>query len=120
MPVTPPPPPSMGRVAMLHFTSGDMFAKDVQIRVNTVNCVGVMGAGVALAFKTRYPAMFRDYKKACSAGSVQPGKLSIWRTLTEWIINFPTKRHWRETQSTRTLRRASWHFASISTAWVSR
>jgi O-acetyl-ADP-ribose deacetylase (regulator of RNase III) len=55
-----------------------------------------MGAGVALAFKTRYPAMFRDYKKACDAGDVRPGTLNIWRTLTEWIINFPTKRHWRE------------------------
>lgn len=81
---------------MLHFTNGDMFDTDVDIRVNTVNCVGVMGAGVALAFKTRYPAMFRDYKKACDAGEVQPGRLNVWRTLTEWIINFPTKRHWRE------------------------
>lgn len=81
---------------MLRFTSGDMFEMDVDIRVNTVNCVGVMGAGVALAFKTRYPAMFRDYKRACDAGDVRPGELNIWRTLTEWIINFPTKRHWRE------------------------
>jgi len=81
---------------MLHFTSGDMFELPVDIRVNTVNCVGVMGAGVALAFKTRYPAMFRAYKKACDAGEIRPGALNIWRTLTEWIINFPTKRHWRE------------------------
>jgi len=81
---------------MLHFTTGDMFEMPVDIRVNTVNCVGVMGAGVALAFKTRYPAMFRGYKKACDAGEVKPGTLNVWHTLTEWIINFPTKRHWRE------------------------
>jgi O-acetyl-ADP-ribose deacetylase (regulator of RNase III) len=81
---------------MLHFTSGDMFELPVNIRVNTVNCVGVMGAGVALAFKTRHPAMFRAYKKACDAGEVRPGTLHIWRALTEWILNFPTKRHWRE------------------------
>ena len=81
---------------MLHFTSGDMFDMTVDIRVNTVNCVGVMGAGVALAFKTRYPAMFSAYKKACDAGEVRPGLLHIWQSPTEWILNFPTKRHWRE------------------------
>lgn len=81
---------------MLHFTSGDMFELDVDIRVNTVNCVGVMGAGVALAFKTRYPEMFREYKKVCDANELKPGALNVWRTLTEWIVNFPTKRHWRE------------------------
>jgi len=81
---------------MLHFTSGNMFDLDVDIRVNTVNCVGVMGAGVALAFKTRFPAMFNAYKTACNAGEVRPGSLHIWRTHTEWILNFPTKRHWRD------------------------
>jgi len=81
---------------MLHFTNGDMFETPVDIRVNTVNCVGVMGAGVALAFKTRYPAMFREYKKACDVGALKPGTLNVWHTLTEWVVNFPTKRHWRE------------------------
>ena len=67
------------------------------IRINTVNCVGVMGAGLALAFKTKYPEMFRDYQKACKSGTVKPGKLHVWKTLMgDWIINFPTKRHWRE------------------------
>src|ERR1700750_2602075 len=73
-----------------------MFEMPVDIRVNTVNCVGVMGKGIALAFRTRYPAMFLDYKKACAAGKIKPGALNIWRTSTEWIINFPTKRHWRD------------------------
>jgi O-acetyl-ADP-ribose deacetylase (regulator of RNase III) len=52
---------------MIEFTKGDMFATSVDARVNTVNCKGVMGAGVALAFKNRYPDMFKEYKQACRA-----------------------------------------------------
>ena len=80
---------------MLSFVKGDMFDDAYDIRVNTVNCVGVMGAGVALAFKSRYPEMFRAYKRACDEGRIRPGEIDVWRTLTEWIVNFPTKRHWR-------------------------
>lgn len=82
---------------MLEFIEGDIFDIPVDIRVNTVNCVGVMGAGVALAFKQRYPEMFRDYQRDCKNGAVRPGKMNIWKSLSgDWIINFPTKRHWRE------------------------
>lgn len=82
---------------MIEFTKGDIFAVPVDIRVNTVNCVGVMGTGVALAFKRRYPKMFKEYEKECRDGNITPGKLHIWRDLMEgWIINFPTKRHWRD------------------------
>lgn len=82
---------------MLQFTTGNMFDTPADIRVNTVNCVGVMGAGVALAFKQRYPEMYRDYKRECDAGEVRPGNLHVWKNLSgDWIINFPTKRHWRE------------------------
>jgi O-acetyl-ADP-ribose deacetylase (regulator of RNase III) len=82
---------------MLRFTKGDMFEVPADIRVNTVNCVGVMGAGVALAFKTRSPEMFADYKRACDEGRVRPGLLHVWRSPAgEWAINFPTKRHWRD------------------------
>ena len=82
---------------MLEFVQGDMFETPADIRVNTVNCVGVMGAGVALAFKQRYPEMFRDYQRACEDGQVRPGVLHVWRSLAgDWIINFPTKRHWRD------------------------
>ncbi len=82
---------------MLEFVEGDIFDVSVDIRVNTVNCVGVMGAGVALAFKQRYPEMFRDYQRDCNSGEVRPGKMHIWKSLSgDWIINFPTKRHWRE------------------------
>jgi len=82
---------------MIRYASGDIFDEPAEVRINTVNCVGVMGAGVALAFKTRYPDMFRDYQKACKKGEVNPGSLHTWKTvLGEWIVNFPTKRHWRE------------------------
>jgi O-acetyl-ADP-ribose deacetylase (regulator of RNase III) len=83
--------------SMIHFTKGDMFDFDVDLRVNTVNCVGVMGAGVALAFKTRYPQMFHEYREACSLGEIRPGKMHVWKSVAgDWVINFPTKRHWRE------------------------
>jgi O-acetyl-ADP-ribose deacetylase (regulator of RNase III) len=85
------------REIMLEFVHGDMFDHAADIRVNTVNCVGVMGAGVALAFKQRYPDMFKDYQRDCKAGRVVPGKMHVWRPLDgDWIINFPTKRDWRD------------------------
>jgi O-acetyl-ADP-ribose deacetylase (regulator of RNase III) len=83
---------------MIKFITGDIFENAADIRINTVNCVGVMGAGIALAFKTKYPEMFNDYQRACKAGVIRPGHLHFWKDLysDETIINFPTKRHWRE------------------------
>lgn len=82
---------------MLEFVRGDIFDVPADIRVNTVNCVGVMGAGVALAFKQRYPDMFKDYKRDCKDGLVKPGMMHVWKSLSgDWIINFPTKRDWRD------------------------
>ncbi len=82
---------------MVEFTKGDMFEIAVDARVNTVNCMGVMGTGIALAFKNRYPDMFKDYQSACREGLVRPGNLHVWKSLTgDWVINFPTKRDWRD------------------------
>ncbi|WAB90343.1 macro domain-containing protein [Pseudomonas citronellolis] len=86
---------------MIKFVSGDFFDFEADIRVNTVNCVGVMGAGVALAFKKRYPSMFADYVEQCKSGWIRPGKPSVWHssdTLLEdiTIVNFPTKDDWRK------------------------
>ena len=84
---------------MINFTSGDMFDIPADIRINTVNCVGVMGAGVALAFKERFPEMFQAYKKECDNHNIKPGKPHVWSDSTLYrnltIINFPTKEHWR-------------------------
>ena len=78
---------------------GDMLRADVEALVNTVNCVGVMGRGVALQFKKAYPANFAVYEKVCERGGMKPGRMLVFETgqLTnpKYIINFPTKRHWR-------------------------
>ena len=65
-------------------------------RTNFAN-MRVMGAGVALAFKLRYPEMFKEYQRACQEGVVRPGALHVWKNLTgDWVVNFPTKRDWRD------------------------
>lgn len=82
---------------MIEFVEGDMFEMPADIRVNTVNCVGVMGAGVALAFKKRYPEMYKTYQRQCRDGEIRPGRLQEWRSLEgDWVVNFPTKRDWKE------------------------
>ena len=84
---------------MIRFTTGDILAEDAEALVNTVNCVGVMGRGIALQFKKAFPENFRVYAKACQRGEVQPGRMFVFETgaLTNprFIVNFPTKRHWR-------------------------
>ena len=84
---------------MVRFSNGDMFADDCEAIVNTVNCVGIMGRGVALQFKNRYPDNFKAYAAACKAGKVRCGRMFVFDTgglmNPKWIINFPTKRHWR-------------------------
>lgn len=79
-----------------------MFAEPVEAMVNTVNCVGVMGKGVALEFKNRWPANFRAYKTLCDAKKLKPGKMFVFDTKElfasegpRYLINFPTKAHWR-------------------------
>jgi O-acetyl-ADP-ribose deacetylase (regulator of RNase III) len=81
---------------MVHVLIGDLFESDAQTLVNTVNCVGVMGKGVALGFKKRYPDMYKDYVKRCAAGQVRLGEPYLFRQMfAPWIVNFPTKGHWR-------------------------
>ncbi len=84
---------------MIEFTTGDILRADAEALVNTVNCVGIMGRGVALQFKNEFPANFKAYEAACAREEVQPGKMFVFETreLTgpKFIINFPTKRHWR-------------------------
>lgn len=84
---------------MIKLVQGDILNADVEAQVNTVNCVGVMGRGIALQFRKAYPANFKAYEAACKAGEVEPGRMFVFETgeLTNprYIINFPTKRHWR-------------------------
>lgn len=84
---------------MIEYTSGDILACNADALVNTVNCVGVMGRGIALQFKKAYPDNFEAYAAACKRKDVRPGTMFVHETgrLTppRLIINFPTKRHWR-------------------------
>jgi len=81
---------------MITVLIGDMFESQCQTLVNTVNCVGVMGKGVALEFKKRFPDMFQDYEERCRIKEVQLGQPYLFtRALPPWILNFPTKGHWR-------------------------
>src|ERR1700677_2330936 len=86
-------------MAMIEFKTGDNLQADVEPLVNTVNCVGIMARGIALQFKNDFPENFKAYEAACAREEVQPGKMFVFetRTLTnpKFIINFPTKRHWR-------------------------
>ena len=84
---------------MIEYKTGDIFGLETEALVNTVNCVGVMGRGVALQFKRAFPENFKAYAAACKRGEVKPGKMFVFETgrITNprYIINFPTKRHWR-------------------------
>ena len=84
---------------MVEFKSGDILKTDAEALVNTVNCVGIMGRGIALQFKHAFPANFKAYAAACARREVQPGRMFVYDTgyvsNPKYIINFPTKRHWR-------------------------
>lgn len=81
---------------MVRVVVGDLFQSDAQTLTNTINCAGVMGKGVALEFKKRFPDMFADYERRCTDGMVRLGEPYIYHTLfPPWILNFPTKDHWR-------------------------
>ena len=83
----------------LKFKTGDILSEDVEAVINSANCVGVMGCGIAFQFKNAYPANFKAYAAACRRHQVEPGRMFVQEThqlaSPRWIINFPTKRHWK-------------------------
>ncbi|ULA65764.1 MAG: Appr-1-p processing protein [Nitrospira sp.] len=85
---------------MITNATGNLLQADTEALVNTVNCDGFMGKGIALQFKQAWPENFAVYAKACRAKDVRPGEMLIWESSRmvnpRYIINFPTKRHWRE------------------------
>ena len=81
---------------MITYKTGNIFNSSAQVITNTVNCVGVMGKGLALAYKKKYPEMFNDYKIKCSEGQVNPGQPYLWENKEVQVLNFPTKRHWKQ------------------------
>jgi O-acetyl-ADP-ribose deacetylase (regulator of RNase III) len=85
---------------MINFRQGNLLEVEAEAVVNTVNTVGVMGRGIALMFKERYPDNFKAYAAACKAGEVHIGRMFVTATGElsgpRWVINFPTKQHWRQ------------------------
>ena len=85
-------------MSITYKTDGNIVDESADALVNTVNCVGVMGKGVAAEFKKRFPGNFEKYAAACSENKVKPGKMFIFKTgqmFPSYIVNFPTKQHWR-------------------------
>jgi O-acetyl-ADP-ribose deacetylase (regulator of RNase III) len=85
---------------MVEITRGNLIETDTEALVNTVNCVGYMGKGIALQFKKAFPDNFNAYERACRTGELKPGKMFVFSTGSlvnpKYVINFPTKRDWRE------------------------
>lgn len=120
---------------------GDLLRSDAQTLVNTVNCVGVMGKGIALQFRHAYPAMFKDYARRCAAHEVRLGKPYLYRAPAEaalphpaqlrlgeeptpnaerpprWILNFPIKGHWRARSRLEDLDRGLDHLEAHYREW---
>ncbi len=84
---------------MIEFRQGNLLEADAEALVNTVNCVGVMGKGIALQFKQAYPENFRRYERECKAGEIRLGQMFVFQTgllsNPKFIVNFPTKQHWK-------------------------
>jgi len=81
---------------MIKKIKGNIFNTNCQTLVNTVNCIGVMGRGMALECKLRFPEMFIKYKDSCDKKLFKPGYLQIYKNSKPWILNFPTKIHWKD------------------------
>ena len=80
---------------MIKYITGDILESDCEALVNTVNCVGVMGRGLAYKFKNKYKDTYKDYVKWCNNGDLVIGKLHYYKEKGKLIINFPTKDNWR-------------------------
>lgn len=97
---------------------GDMFDADAQTLVNTVNCVGVMGKGVALEFKKRFPGMMADYVRRCAQGEVRLGEPYLYMDEAgHRIVNFPTKGHWRSTSRLADIESGLNYLAAHAAGW---
>ena len=81
---------------MIKTYKGNLFSSSCQTIVNTVNCVGIMGAGIALEYRLRYPKMYKKYVEYCKTGLIKIGSLWLYKHSDEkWVLNFPTKTHWK-------------------------
>jgi len=103
---------------MIEFKTGDILSADAEALVNTVNCVGIMGKGVALEFKKRFPRMARDYADRCAREAVRLGEPYLYADDTGVrIVNFPTKGHWRSPSLLADIERGLDHLVAHMAEW---
>ncbi len=102
---------------MLKFHRTSLMTSNAQTVVNTVNTVGVMGKGLAAAFKERYPSMFNEYKALCKNGELKPGTSWLWKGNGQWVLNFATKKHWRNPSKLDYVRHGLMEFRAKYTDW---
>jgi O-acetyl-ADP-ribose deacetylase (regulator of RNase III) len=104
---------------MTRILIGDLFESQAQTLVNAVNCVGVMGKGIAEQFKRRFPAMFDDYKRRCKRKDVRLGEPYLYRDSSGiQIVNFPTKDHWRSPSRLADVEHGLDHLAKHAAEWT--
>jgi O-acetyl-ADP-ribose deacetylase (regulator of RNase III) len=84
-----------GDNTMILYVKGNLLQSPAQVLVNTVNTVGVMGKGIALEYKRIYPEMYDKYRELCETGQFGIGMLWLYKSSNKWVLNFPTKQHWR-------------------------
>jgi len=90
---------------MIEYSNGSIFDADVEVLVNPVNCIGVMGAGLAKEFKVRYPLHHMEYVRACEQFSIVLGSVYPIRRAQKMIVMFPTKRHWEDSSNLKDIKR---------------
>ncbi|WP_317382561.1 macro domain-containing protein [Megasphaera stantonii] len=102
---------------MIEYKHGDLLQCDAEALVNTINCVGTMGKGIALAFKNKFPDNFKAYKIACDKKEIRPGKMFVYDMSDlfnkKYIINFPTKDHWRGRSKLIYIKEGLWDFVRV-------
>lgn len=81
---------------MITYVATNLFDSPAQVLVNTVNTEGVMGKGIALQFRKTFPKMFEEYQALCEKGQIEIGKLWVYKSPHKWVLNFPTKKSWRQ------------------------
>lgn len=102
---------------MITYVYGSLFYSPAQVLVNPVNTVGAMGTGLAYDFKRFYPEMFEDYRELCRQDRFETGQLFLYKTPHKWILNFPTKKHWRAAAKMDYIEAGLQRFASV---WAER
>ena len=96
----------------IHYQKGNIFDSAAHVITNPVNCEGLMGKGLALTFKQKYPAMFTVYQQECKSGRLCIGRPTLYRESTPWILNFPTKNTWRTDSKLEYLEQGLHYFAT--------